>query len=264
MFGFGKRSRMKKLWENIGSQLSDLLAFYRKMNGGSVPEWLKTDKYVIGYHYMMSINLYVNAVNGRTEPEEQGFVVLNSISIALEIPAETIASIIESEVRNSYGSFHSGIRNAKDAIEKLNKGDSTAFLEFNSNLKKLSQRISNPTNSDEVNADNSTLSLFAEMAHSDPNAQVRAEAQKGFKSLFPGSVNGYEEMVDKFISGLKETGNAEKQNLAAVALAGMGEMAVPKLKLLLADENPTTRQAAIKVLTMIEQDQTNILKKNCK
>ena len=50
MFGFGKQNRLRRLSEDIGAKLRNVLAFPRHMNDGKVPESLKKNNYVLGYH----------------------------------------------------------------------------------------------------------------------------------------------------------------------------------------------------------------------
>lgn len=126
---------MKKLWESVGLQLRDILAFPRYMNGGSVPDGLKTSNYVLGYHFMMCLNLYVGAVKGRTNPEEQGFVLANSLALALEMDAHDIGQRLERLMTNPDSDFTRGTEDANRAFEKLMGGNNTAFMEFNSNIR---------------------------------------------------------------------------------------------------------------------------------
>ena len=103
-----------------------------------------------------------------------------------------------------------------------------------------------------------TFSRIAEVAHGDKDAGVRAEAQSGVKELFPGGVEGFEEVVYKFIDGLRDTNDVEKRNLASVALVSLGEMAIPYVTPLLEDGDPEVRRLAVRILVMIEQDQKEI------
>ncbi|MBI4684092.1 MAG: hypothetical protein HY755_02720 [Nitrospirae bacterium] len=127
---------MKKLWDSIGMQLRDILAFPRQMNGGNVPDALKTNNYVLGFHYMMCIHLYHFAVKGKTDdPEEGGFVLINSVAIALEMDAHDIVQKVDRFMSNPDKDFTRGIEDAKIAFEKLQEGDTNAMFEFNKNIR---------------------------------------------------------------------------------------------------------------------------------
>ena len=137
MFGIGKKKRIEKLYHSIGEELRHILAFPRFVNGGRVPDVLTTNSYVIGFHVMMAINLYIDAVKGKTDVEEQGFVMVNSVAIALEVDAHDIAAKLESLETTKNMEFYSGHKDANVAYQKILSHDETAFLEFNNNIRHL-------------------------------------------------------------------------------------------------------------------------------
>lgn len=262
MFGFGKASRMKKLWTEIGTQLSNLFAFHRQMNNGRVPSILKTSSYVLGYLLRMCIHLYYDAVKGKTDFEEQGIVLANSLALALDVDAHDISQRIQILVKNPDHDFNRGKEDAVRAIEKITSGDTTAFYEFTSNIYKITEQTSNAMKgTDRKKTDEqNTFNLMADIACSDPDAQVRAEAQHGIKRLFPGGTEGFGDFISKMIAGLKSPGDKQKRHLVAVTLVGMGELSVPYVRPLLEDDDPEIRQLAIRILVMIEEDQKTIAK----
>ena len=137
MFGIGNKKRVEKLYWIIGEQLKDILAFPRWLNDVRVPDALKTNSYVIGYHAMMAVNLYIDAVKGKTDVEEQGFVLANSMAIALEVDAHDIAAKLESLETTKNMEFYRGHKDANVAYQKILRHDEAAFLEFNNNIRHL-------------------------------------------------------------------------------------------------------------------------------
>ena len=137
MFGIGKKKNIEKLQCVIGGRLRDVLAFPRWVNGGRVPNTLKTNSYVIGYHAMMAVNLYIDAVKGKTDVEEQGFVLANSLALALEMNAHDIAAKLENLEGAKDPDFHRGHKHANAAHQNIRNHDKTAFLEFNNNIRHL-------------------------------------------------------------------------------------------------------------------------------
>ncbi|MEZ5588973.1 MAG: hypothetical protein R3E46_18050 [Sedimenticolaceae bacterium] len=126
---------MKKMWESIGSQLLDILAFPRHMNGGQVPTSLQNNNYVLGYHFMMCMNLYISAVQCKTNPEEQGFVLMSSLAIALGMEPTEIGKKLEPLMSNPDSEFTMGTEDANAAFALLLDGSSDAFLEFNNKIR---------------------------------------------------------------------------------------------------------------------------------
>ena len=135
MFGFGKQRRMRRLWEEIGARLRDVLAFPRQMNDGQVPESLKKNNYVLGYHFGLCLNLYIESVRGRKETEEQGFVLANALAIALEVDAHEVGQRLEPLMANPDSEFTRGFNHANSAYAQIDTGDVTAFKEFNDNIR---------------------------------------------------------------------------------------------------------------------------------
>lgn len=261
MFGFNKPSRMKKLWTEIGMQLSDFFAFHRQMNNGRVPPILKTNPYVLGYLLRMCIHLYYDAVKGKTDFEEQGVVLANSLAMALDIDAHDISQRIQTLIKNPDDNFNHGKEDAIRAIEKIRIGDTTAFEEFSINIYKITKQVSNAINdAGKEKSDKKIFDLMAEIANSDPDPQVRAEAQHGIKRLFPDATEGFDDLISKFIMELRLPNDKQRRHHAAVALVGMGEISVPYVRPLLEDDDPEVRKLAIRILVMIEEDQKTIAK----
>lgn len=261
MFGFGKTSRMKKLWTEIGTHLSNFFAFHRQMNNGRVPSMLKEDSYVLGYLLRMCIHLYYDAVKGKADFEEQGIILANSLAVALDIDAHDISQRIQSLAKNPDDNFNRGKEDAIRAIEKIRIGDTTAFEEFSINIYKITKQDSNIVyNACRVKSDEKTFDLMAKIANSDTDLQVRAEAQHGIKRLFPDGSEGFNNLISKFIMELRLPDDKRRRHLAAVALVGMGEISVPYVRPLLEDDDPEVRKLAIRILVMIEEDQKTIAK----
>jgi hypothetical protein len=129
MFG-SKTSRAQKLGQRIGSQLRDMLAFPRTMNGGKVPDTLRYDHYVLGYHFMMCLNLYIELKKGKTDPEEQGLVLANALPLALDREIRDLAPALEELMTTPDDEFKLGTEHANAAYDKVSRGDATAFQEF--------------------------------------------------------------------------------------------------------------------------------------
>jgi hypothetical protein len=145
----------------------------------------------------------------------------------------------------------------------VNEDNLSNFYESNRQYLNTGPSITeNATESDEASHQQTpiekqnTFRRLVEMAHSDTDQETRKTAQDGVKALFPGGVEGFEETILKFTDGLKDP---EKRNLAALALIGMGEMAIPYVQSLLEDANPEVRRLAIHILVQIDQDQKEIL-----
>ena len=111
-----------------------ILAFPRRINGGEVPDSLKNDHYVIGYHFMMCLNLYLSEVEGKTDAEEQGFVLAGSLAIALEMDASQIKEILPPLMADPDDEFTKGTEDANAAFAKVTDGDMDAFFEFNNQI----------------------------------------------------------------------------------------------------------------------------------
>ena len=126
---------MRRLWEDIGARLRDILAFPRHMNDGQVPESLKKNHYVLGYHSGLCLNLYIESVRGRTETKEQGFVLMNALAIALEVDAQEVGQRLEPLMANPDGEFTRGFDHANSAYARIGTGDVTALKEFNDNIR---------------------------------------------------------------------------------------------------------------------------------
>jgi len=84
---------------------------------------------------MMCMNLYVQAVGGRTDPEEQGFVMMNALSYALERDADELTEALEPLMASPDDAFSLGAEHANTAYEKIAQGDHRAFEEFNENIR---------------------------------------------------------------------------------------------------------------------------------
>jgi hypothetical protein len=135
MFGLGKQRRIQRLSENIAACLHNALAFPRRMNNGQVPESLRNDNYVLGYHFGLCLSLYIESVNGWTEPEEQGFVLMNALAIALDNDAHTVGQKLEPLMASPDSEFTRGFDHANSAYARVATGDVTAFMEFNENIR---------------------------------------------------------------------------------------------------------------------------------
>lgn len=131
----GKPTSVKNLWEGIGSQLLSILAFPRHENGGRVPEALKNSNYVLGYHFMMCMNLYTNLAQGKKDPEEAGFVLMNSLSMALEMDPVEISKKIEPLMADPDSGFKMGAEDANRAFAMFREGNGEALLDFNSKIR---------------------------------------------------------------------------------------------------------------------------------
>ena len=134
MFG-SKTSRARKLGQRIGSQLRDILAFPRTMNGGNVPDTLRYDHYVLGYHFMMCLNLYIELKKGKTNTEEQGLVLANALPIALDREIKDLAPVLEGLMARPDDEFKLGTEHANAAYDKVSRGDTTAFQQFLGNVR---------------------------------------------------------------------------------------------------------------------------------
>jgi HEAT repeat protein len=99
---------------------------------------------------------------------------------------------------------------------------------------------------------------LAEIAHSDASPEVRSEAQRALKELYPDGKQGFDDMVSKLIEGLKDHADERKSTTCAVGLMGLGEMAIPYVRPLLEDPDPKVRRLAVRILAQIEQDQATI------
>lgn len=135
MFGFGKHKKMQRRWEEIATQLRILLAFPRRMNGDRVPDALKADHYVLGFHFMVGLKLYGEAVKSKADPEEQGFVLINALSIALERDAHDLAEELEPLMKTPDEAFSLGADHGNAAYSRLRQRDERALEEFNRNIR---------------------------------------------------------------------------------------------------------------------------------
>lgn len=129
MFGFGKK-KMEIVWNEIAIKLRNVTPFQRYANDGKFPDSLKNNNYVLGYHFMLALNLYIIEVRGKTSPEEQGFILANSLSITLEIDAHALAERLESLMANPDTEFIKGTDDANSAFEMLEQNNDLAFAKF--------------------------------------------------------------------------------------------------------------------------------------
>jgi len=136
MFGFGKNKK-EKLWSDVAEKLREISAFQRYANDGKFPDTLKNSNYVLGYHFMMALQLYQAMVNGRTETEEQGFVLANSLSLALEADSEFINSKVMPLIQNPDHEFSEGVQDANEAVEMLGANNNLAFAKFNNRVRDI-------------------------------------------------------------------------------------------------------------------------------
>lgn len=101
------------------------------MNGGKVPDSLRNDAYVLGYLFMMCLCLYVKFVGGQTDPEEKGFVLSNSLAIALDMNARSLMAILQPQMESPSAQFQLGVNQATIDFEKIEHGDADSpYAEF--------------------------------------------------------------------------------------------------------------------------------------
>jgi hypothetical protein len=105
------------------------------MNGDRVPDSLKNDHYVLGFHFMMCLKLYAETVRGKVDPEEQGFVLINALSMALERDARELAEQLEPLMSMPDEAFSVGADDGNAAYNRLGQGDANPFDEFNQNIR---------------------------------------------------------------------------------------------------------------------------------
>ena len=134
MFGLGKK-KIDVIWKEIAVKLRNISTFQRYSNDGRFPEHLKNNHYVLGYHFMMALNLYIVEIKGKVNTEEQGFVLTNSLSLALEMDASTVGGILEPLMANPDIEFTKGTEDANEAFEMLEQNNELAFAKFNNAIK---------------------------------------------------------------------------------------------------------------------------------
>ncbi|MHA1570857.1 MAG: hypothetical protein ACTSWM_03470 [Alphaproteobacteria bacterium] len=135
MFGLGKKKHMHQFSVDAGTNLRNVLAFPRHVNDGQIPESLKNDNYVLGYHFGLALNLYLKFAKGQNEAAEQGFFLMNALAIALEVDAREVGNRLEPLMENPDSKFKLGFDHAQSAFTKMEIGDNTAFKEFNESIR---------------------------------------------------------------------------------------------------------------------------------
>ncbi|OOY37350.1 hypothetical protein BOV90_10425 [Solemya velum gill symbiont] len=136
MFGFGKK-KIETIWNDVAIKLREITAFQRYANDGKFPNEFKDSNYVLGYHFMMALQLYIAMMNGKTNPEEQGFVLINSLSLALEVDSDIIINRVMPLIENPDAEFSEGAQDAMEAIEMLNANNDLAFAKFNNRVREI-------------------------------------------------------------------------------------------------------------------------------
>ncbi len=183
MFGFGRSSRIKKLSDDIGMKLRDILAYHRQMNGGMISDVLKSSNYVFGFHHMICVHLYYFAIGGKTDDdlEERGLVLLNSLAKVLEIDTSDVARKTEQLINNPDRDFTCGMDDAKEAFEKIYVGDPTALIKFNKIIRRILEPIRDECQTVSLNKDGKVAGSV--IRHSDGRNTIVANEKFDFTAL---------------------------------------------------------------------------------
>lgn len=183
MFGFGKSARIKRLSNDIGMKLRDILAYHRRMNDGRISDILKSSNYILGFHYMICIHLYYFAIGGKTgdDIEERGLVLMNSLAQALEMDLRDVGIRTEQLMRNPDHDFTCGMDDAKDAFEKIYTGNPTALIEFNKTVRELLEPKRDEPQARSLNKDGEIAGGV--VRHSDGRKTIASSDKSDFTSL---------------------------------------------------------------------------------
>ena len=89
-----------------------------------------------------------------------------------------------------------------------------------------------------------------EVAKSDPDPEVRKQAQIGIQELWPGGKKGFDNTLFTFIEGLRDP---KSRPYSLMIIPSFGEMAIPTLKMYLMDPDPELRKYITQIIIDIEK-----------
>jgi len=89
---------------------------------------------------------------------------------------------------------------------------------------------------------------LVKVALTDPDPDVRNEAQKGVQELFPGGQQGFDDFIFHMLEGLR---NPDTRDGCFLSLTSFGEMILPKLRIYLSDPDPDIRKLITRIIIEI-------------
>ena len=126
--------------ENIADEVSRrvflILAFSRSLYG-NIPNSIVESDYVVGFHFMIALNSYIELSKGKIDVDAQGLVLAQALSAALGVDGAEVSERLLPMIQNPSLEFERGTNDANDAYDMILESNSDAFLEFNNNIKHL-------------------------------------------------------------------------------------------------------------------------------
>jgi|LWDU01.1.fsa_nt_gi hypothetical protein len=127
MFGFNsKQDDIDSVANNISAIVSLPLTSVKNWNNGTIPNFITSDNYVLGYHFSIAAKLYhmfiqnTSLKEGLDGYDDQMPVMIKTIAIAFGINIQDVESklmpLMTAEVRNP--DFMNGIDDAENDFEK--------------------------------------------------------------------------------------------------------------------------------------------------
>ena len=126
--------------ENIADEVSRrvflILAFPRSLYE-NIPNSIVESDYVVGFHFMIALNSYIELSKGKIDVDAQGLVLAQALSAALGVDGAKVSERLLPMIQNPSLEFERGTNDANDAYDMILESNSDAFLEFNNNIKHL-------------------------------------------------------------------------------------------------------------------------------
>jgi hypothetical protein len=113
-----------------------ILAFPRSLYG-NIPNSLIESDYVVGYHFMIALNCYIELSKGKIDVEVQGLVLAQALSAAFGIDGVEVSERFLPMIQSPSLEFERGTNDANNAYAMILENNSNAFLEFNNNIRHL-------------------------------------------------------------------------------------------------------------------------------
>lgn len=131
-----RRTDIEKIADEVSRRVFLILAFPRSLYE-NIPNSLIESDYVVGYHFMIALNSYIELSKETTDVEAQGLVLAQALSAAFGIDGVEVSERLLPMIQNPSLEFERGASDANNAYDMILENNSDAFLEFNNNTRHL-------------------------------------------------------------------------------------------------------------------------------
>jgi hypothetical protein len=131
-----RKTDIEKIADEVSRRVFLILAFPRSLYE-NIPNSLIESDYVVGYHFMIALNCYIELSKEKTDVEVQGLVLAQALSAAFGIDGVEVSERLLPMIQNPSLEFERGASDANNAYAMILENNSDAFLEFNNNIRYL-------------------------------------------------------------------------------------------------------------------------------